>query len=84
MTAHYFTRTARSPAFLTPWLVKSPHCEHHMFKSWAARHVAVDAPGATGANLPGLGHTHAARPVFPLDPDVAFSPQVKLFRRPRI
>ena len=64
-------------------VVKSPHCEHHMFKAWAARYVDVDAPGATSANLRSLGHTRAARPTFPLDPDVTFHPQVKLFRRPR-
>ena len=64
-------------------VVKSPHCEPHMFKAWAARYVDVDAPGSTSANLRSLGHTKCARPIFPLDLDVKFTPVVKLFRRPR-
>jgi microcystin degradation protein MlrC len=62
-------------------VVKSPHCQPHMFKDWAARYVNVDAPGATSANLRSLGHTRCARPMFPLDPGVTFTPQVKLFSR---
>lgn len=64
-------------------VVKSPHCEHHMFEEWAARMIHVDAPGSTSANLPYLGHTRCARPIFPLDPDVPFTPEVRLFQRPR-
>ena len=64
-------------------VVKSPHCEPHMFKAWAARYVDVDAPGSTSANLRTLGHTRCARPIFPLDPDVKFTPQVKFFQRAR-
>jgi microcystin degradation protein MlrC len=62
-------------------VVKSPHCEPHMFKSWAARYVDVDAPGATSANLRSLGHTKCDRPMFPLDADVPFTPKAKLFQR---
>jgi len=62
-------------------VVKSPHCEHHMFKGWAAQYIDVDAPGATSANVKALGHTVAARPLWPLDADVQFKPMVKLFRR---
>ncbi|MBI4657976.1 MAG: hypothetical protein HY735_03850 [Verrucomicrobia bacterium] len=54
-----------------------------MFRAWAARYVDVDAPGSTSANLRSLGHTRCPRPIFPLDPDVKFTPQVKLFQRPR-
>jgi microcystin degradation protein MlrC len=63
-------------------VVKSPHCEPHMFKTWAARYVDVDAPGSTSANLRSLGHTKCARPIFPLDPNVTFTPKAKLFQRP--
>ncbi len=62
-------------------VVKSPHCEPHMFKAWAARYVDVDAPGSTSANLRSLGHTKCARPIFPLDADVPFTPKAKIFRR---
>jgi microcystin degradation protein MlrC len=62
-------------------IVKSPHCQPHMFADWCARLINVDAPGATSANLHGLGHTRCRRPIFPLDGDVPFTPQARLFRR---
>ena len=62
-------------------VVKSPHCEPHMFKTWAARYVDVDAPGSTSANLRSLGHTKCVRPIFPLDTNVTFKPEVKIFQR---
>ncbi len=38
-------------------IVKSPHCQHHMFDDWAGSVVNVDVAGSTSANLPTLGHT---------------------------
>ncbi len=64
-------------------VVKSPHCQHHMYEAWCARMIHVDAPGSTSANLPSLGHRRCARPVFPLDADVTFAPVVRHFQRPR-
>ena len=64
-------------------VVKSPHFEPQMFKAWAARYADVDAPGSTSANLRSLGHTRCARPMFPLDAGVRFTPEVKCFQRPR-
>lgn len=64
-------------------VVKSPHCEPHMFKDWAARYIDVDAPGATSADVKSLGHTQGARPMFPLDEDFEYVPQVKIFQRGR-
>ena len=32
-------------------VVKSPHCQPHMFADWCARLINVDAPGATSANV---------------------------------
>ncbi|HZJ14319.1 MAG TPA: M81 family metallopeptidase [Chthoniobacteraceae bacterium] len=64
-------------------VVKSPHCEPHMFKMWAARYVDVDTPGSTSANLRSLGHAKCARPIFPLDANVTFTPKAKLFQRHR-
>jgi microcystin degradation protein MlrC len=62
-------------------VVKSPHCQHRFFEAWAACLVNVDAPCSTSANLPSLGHTVCARPIFPLDDDVRFEPQVEIFQR---
>ena len=64
-------------------VVKSPHCESQMFRDWAARYIDVDAPGSTSANLHSLGHTRCQRPIFPLDENVEFTPQAKLFIRHR-
>ena len=62
-------------------VIKSPHCERHMFAAWCARMVNVDAEGSSSANLPRLGHTRCRRPVFPLDPNVTFNPTAKRFQR---
>lgn len=62
-------------------VVKSPHTEHHMFDAWSAKNFNIDAPGATSANLKSLGHTICARPMFPLDENVAFTPRVTMYPR---
>jgi microcystin degradation protein MlrC len=62
-------------------VVKSPHCQPHMYAEWCGRLINVDAPGSTSANLPTLGHTRCRRPIFPLDPGVQFTPRAKVFCR---
>lgn len=62
-------------------VVKSPHCQHHMFADWAAAMLNVDAPGSTSANLKYLGHTRCKRPLFPLDEGVVLQPAVQIYRR---
>lgn len=62
-------------------VVKSPHCQPHMYADWCGRLVNVDAPGSTSANLPTLGHTRCRRPIFPLDAGVTFAPAARLFSR---
>jgi microcystin degradation protein MlrC len=57
-------------------VVKSPHCESHMYKDPAGLYIDVDAPGSTSANLKSLGHTQCPRPIFPLDDDVLFEPRI--------
>lgn len=63
-------------------IVKSPHCEAHMFADWCGRLIQVDAPGASSANLARLGHKHCERPVFPLDSVPRFHPDIEIFERP--
>ena len=60
-------------------VVKSPHCQEHFFKSWAAAYFNVNAPGSTSADLKSLGHRICRRPMFPLDEGVEFEPVVQLF-----
>lgn len=62
-------------------VVKSPHTEFHMYDAWIAKNFNVDAPGSTSANLPYLGHTICARPMYPMEPDVRFTPSAKLYSR---
>lgn len=61
-------------------VVKSPHCQNRMYAEWCEM-IHVDAPGATSANLLTLGHAKCRRPVFPLDSEIIWHPQVKLFCR---
>ena len=63
-------------------VVKSPHTEHHMYEAWADCNFNVDVPGATSANLPTLGHTICARPIYPLDSQVPFQPRAVIYQRP--
>ncbi len=62
-------------------VVKSPHTEYHMYDEWVEKNFNVDVPGSTSANLPTLGHTVCARPIFPLDDGVAFTPQASIYSR---
>lgn len=77
-----FYAHGQDPKLFDAVVVKSPHCQPHMFADWAGVVLNVDAPGSTSANLPSLGHSRCARPAFPLDDTVVYSPQVKIFRRP--
>ncbi len=62
-------------------VIKSPHCQHHMYADWCARMINIDAPGSSSANLNSLGHARCPRPIFPLDSLVPFTPTAKLFTR---
>jgi microcystin degradation protein MlrC len=64
-------------------VVKSPHCEKHMFVEWAERNFNIDAPGATSANLKTLGHKICKRPMYPLEPDTRFEPRAEIYARAR-
>jgi microcystin degradation protein MlrC len=60
-------------------VVKSPHTEYHMYDAWAEKNFNIDAPGATSADIPSLGHTICARPIYPLDPDINFEPKATIY-----
>jgi microcystin degradation protein MlrC len=84
---HLFDRSlffahGQDPRQFDAVVVKSPHCQPHMYADWCARLINVDAPGATSANLRSLGHVHCRRPIYPLDAEVPFTPKATLFRRP--
>ena len=76
-----FYAAGRDPRRYDLIVVKSPHCEKHMFVGWAARNFNIDAPGATSANLRSLGHKICSRPVYPLEPDTEFKPVAEIYGR---
>ncbi|MEQ9814646.1 MAG: M81 family metallopeptidase [Azospirillaceae bacterium] len=67
------------PADFDVIVVKSPHTEYKMYDAWVEKNFNIDIPGATSANLPTLGHTICARPMFPLDEGVDFTPKAVVY-----
>jgi len=76
-----FRANGLEPADFDIVVVKSPHCEPHMFDAWVVKNLNVDAPGSTSADLPSLGHRICPRPIYPLDPDTRFEPRVERIAR---
>lgn len=62
-------------------IVKSPFCEPEFFNDWTTHDFNVDAPGSTSADLKSLGHTVCARPKYPLDEGVTFTPEPQIYSR---
>ena len=60
-------------------IVKSPHCEPEFYDDWVNDNFNVDVLGSTSANLQTLGHIHCERPMYPLDKDVKFIPNIEVF-----
>lgn len=77
----WFYAHGQDPRHFNAVVVKSPHCEHHMFAAWCAKRINVDAPGSTSANLRSLGHSRCTRPIFPLDEVSQYQPVAEVFRR---
>ena len=77
-----FFAHGRDPRAYNLTVVKSPHCEWHMFDEWAEKDFNIDAPGSTSADLRSLGHKVCHRPIFPLDDEVPFAPAPEVYRRP--
>jgi len=70
----------QDPANFDINIVKSPICQPRFFEDGAAAVLHVDAPGATSANVRGLGHRRAQRPLYPLDLEMTYSPQPRIFK----
>lgn len=77
----FFFAHGQNPRNFAAVVVKSPHCQPHMYQDWCAAMILIDAPGSSSANLPYLGHQRCPRPIFPLDSNVSFNPQVQIFKR---
>lgn len=68
----FFTTHGQDPQQFDAVVIKSPHCQPHMYAQWCSQMVNIDAPGSSSANLKYLGHRHCPRPIFPLDENVEF------------
>ncbi|MBK8506679.1 MAG: M81 family metallopeptidase [Saprospiraceae bacterium] len=77
----FFFAHGQNPKHFDTVIVKSPHCQQHIYADWCKSMVNVDAPGSSSANLKSLGHKRCPRPIFPLDPIVQFKPKVILFKK---
>jgi len=64
-------------------VVKCPHTEYQMYDAWVEKNFNIDAPGAPSADLRSLGHTICARPIYPLDEGVTFTPAPVLYAAKR-
>jgi microcystin degradation protein MlrC len=76
-----FLANGQDPAAFDMTVVKSPLCQPRFFNDGAEHVLNIDAPGATSANVKGLGHTVARRPLYPIDDGFDFTPQPRVFRR---
>ncbi len=76
-----FFAHGRDPRSYDLIIVKSPYCEYHMFDEWSERNFNVDAPGATSADIPTLGHRNCQRPMFPIDRNFEFRPTPEIYWR---
>ncbi|MCA9084454.1 MAG: M81 family metallopeptidase [Planctomycetaceae bacterium] len=77
----FFLAHGQNPQRFDAVVIKSPHCQPHMYADWCTKMVNVDADGSSSANLPRLGHTRCPRPIFPLDADVSFEPRAEVYQR---
>ncbi len=81
---HLYDRTlflagGQHPFDFAMTVVKSPLCQPRFFNDGAEHVLNIDAPGATSANVKGLGHRVAARPLYPLDDGFDYEPQAQVF-----
>lgn len=76
-----FLANGQDPAAFDMTVVKSPLCQPRFFNDGAEHVLNIDAPGSTSANVKGLGHTVARRPLYPLDDDFPYTPAPRVFRR---
>lgn len=76
-----FLANGQDPANFDMTVVKSPLCQPRFFNDGAEHVLNIDAPGSTSANVKGLGHTVAARPLYPIDDNFAYTPEPRVFRR---
>lgn len=58
---------------------KLPHTPYEWYDEWAERTITIDSPGAASPNIPTLGHRFVPRPIYPLDPEMTYTPHVEVY-----
>ena len=69
----------QDPKYFDVIVKKLPHTPDEWYDDWAERTLTIDVPGAASPNVQTLGHQFVTRPIYPLDPDMTFSPEVELY-----
>ncbi len=77
----FFYTNGQNPKRFDAVVVKSPHCQHHMYAQWCESMLMIDAPGSSSANVQSLGHKRCQRPIFPLDEIREYVPKIEIYRR---
>lgn len=75
--AMYFS-IGQDPRHFELVVIKLPHTPYEQYDAWAERNLTIDVPGAASPNVKTLNHQHVTRPLYPLDDDFAFTPQVDI------
>ncbi|MBV7340026.1 M81 family metallopeptidase [Chloroflexi bacterium TSY] len=59
-------------------IIKLPHTPHEQYDAWAVRNLTIDVPGAASPNIKTLNHQLVSQPIYPLDEEMDFTPQVEI------
>ena len=74
-----YTELGQEPKAFDVIIQKLPHTPYEYYDEWAVRNMTIDVPGAASPNIKTLGHEIVPRPIYPLDEDMTFTPEVEVF-----
>jgi microcystin degradation protein MlrC len=74
-----YTELGQEPKTFDVIIQKLPHTPYEYYDEWAVRNMTIDVPGAASPNIKTLGHEIVPRPIYPLDEDMTFTPEVEVF-----
>ena len=74
-----YTELGQEPKTFDVIIQKLPHTPLEYYDEWAVRNMTIDVPGAASPNIKTLGHEIVPRPIYPLDEDMSFTPEVEVF-----
>ncbi|MDE0044144.1 MAG: MlrC C-terminal domain-containing protein, partial [Candidatus Poribacteria bacterium] len=74
-----YTELGQEPKTFDVIIQKLPHTPLEYYDEWAVRNMTIDVPGAASPNIKTLGHEIVPRPIYPLDEEMSFTPEVEVF-----